>query len=229
MPSKKPGPIVAWSYSRLSTYEVCPRQAFYKYVEKREESPNAAMKRGLAAHGALETFVKAKRAPSLGEFARARPELTQLRRAGAIAELELAFDREWRRVAWFDRAVRVRIKIDLVVPMAADRRRLIDYKTGEPKPERHVDQLGLYGLGVFMAEPEVQTVEGGLWYVDHHAKPVMLTVTGRSQLPGLRDAWERRAGAMLGDRKFAPLPRPWACRRCHFSAKRGGPCEAAAA
>lgn len=227
--------VTAWSYSRLSAYEVCPRAFFYRYVEKRPEPPSEAMKRGLAVHETLEDFVKATRAPRLPNFlSHLRPQLMRYRAGVAYPELELAFDADWQRVDWFDRTVRLRVKIDLSTQLAERRFAVIDYKTGEPKPERHQDQLSLYVLGQYYADARpgaIRVVETGLWYVDHHPEPLMTAYheCSVSAIDGLRRRWEARARPLLSDRVFKPSPKPWACKRCAFSKFRGGPCDAAAA
>lgn len=225
----KPGPITAWSYSRLACYETCPRQFRYRYVDKLPEPKSPAMDRGILIHEALEAYVKAKAPVKLPPgFHHLKPELNLLRKAGAIAERELAFDRDWRPMSWFDRNVYVRIKIDVSVSVGHRRRKTIDYKTGQAKPEKHTEQLELYAVAEYYATPvQPEAVETGVWYVDHHSQPLMLGITsGQREFLRLRQAWETRANRLLTDRKFVPRPIPSRCKWCPYSGLKGGPCEA---
>ena len=50
--------INRWSHSRLSTYESCPKKAFYRYVKKHPEESHPAAERGIKIHNLAEQYIK---------------------------------------------------------------------------------------------------------------------------------------------------------------------------
>ena len=50
--------ISRWSHSRLSTYESCPKKAYYRYVEKLTEEQHPAAERGVRIHDLAEKIEK---------------------------------------------------------------------------------------------------------------------------------------------------------------------------
>lgn len=209
-------------------YEACPRQFRYRYVDKLPEPKSPAMDRGLEIHQTLETFVKAKRAPGLPlELKPILRQLSAFKKRGAVAEREVAFDRDWKPVGWFAREARVRAKIDLTVPLSPNRVFTIDYKTGRPNPEKHVEQMQLYGLMVLVIDTLVRFVEHGLWYVDHHREPHPTGVIERDpqDLKHALARWDARAARIFAERKWRTRPSKSTCKWCAFSKLKGGPCE----
>jgi RecB family exonuclease len=226
----KPRPVTAYSHSRIACYETCPAQFKYRNILKLPEQKSPQMLRGQQAHELLEAHVRAPRATRLpNEFSHLRAELARARKAGAIPERKLAFSKDWELLGWFDPPVRLRVGIDLWWPLKPRAVRLVDYKTGRAKPEEHTDQLGLYALAAFMVDPALETVETRPWYVDHHPRPVILSLFDRSHVAGLLARWTRRGEATIADRKYAATPSSRACGWCPFSKFRGGPCVSAAA
>ena len=49
--------ITRWSYSRLGTYESCPKKAFYKYIEQLPEKQHPAAERGTRIHQLAEDYI----------------------------------------------------------------------------------------------------------------------------------------------------------------------------
>lgn len=225
---KKPPLVTAWSYSKLLCFEKCPREFRYRYIDKVPEPKSPAMDRGITIHANLEEFVKATKLPRLmPELKGVRKKLVEFKKLGAVAEREVAFDEKWNPVGWFDRAARVRAKIDLTVPLAKDRVYSIDYKSGRPNPEKHVEQMQLYAVLVLLLDRYVRHVEHGLWYVDHHPVPYATGVIERYE-PELKRAiarWDARAARIFAERRFPPRPSSANCKWCPYSIKKGGPCN----
>lgn len=223
-----PRPVTAWSYSRLMCFEKCPREFRYRYLDKLPEPKSPAMDRGITIHANLEEYVKAKKLPRLlPELKRCRKKLSLFRKLGAVAERELAFTKDWKLTGWFDRDAWVRAKIDLTVPLAKDRSYGIDYKSGRPNPEKHVEQMQLYGTLVLLADAHTRFVEHGLWYVDHHDDPYQTGVIER-YAPDLKRTlvmWTGRASRIFSEKKWKARPSPANCRWCPYSVKKGGPCK----
>ena len=52
------GKIPQWSYSRLTTYEGCPKKAYYSSVKKIREPGNKYMERGKEVHKNCENYIR---------------------------------------------------------------------------------------------------------------------------------------------------------------------------
>jgi RecB family exonuclease len=223
----------AWSFSRFSDYRRCPAAYDYKVNRRLPEPPNAAMRRGLEAHAALEGFVKGelKRLPA--QFQRHEPLLKRWRRADAEAELQWGFTKDWAPTGWFADDTWLRVKLDVLVPSAKPGvLDVIDYKTGGVRPEQHGEGLELYALAVMLARPDAaRTVRTFAFYVDHDSEPRQLAEYDRPARDAreLKAQWRRKVTPMMRDVKFKPKPSQDACRWCAFSKFRGGPCAVAAA
>ncbi|HEV3231833.1 MAG TPA: ATP-dependent DNA helicase [Candidatus Dormibacteraeota bacterium] len=92
--------------------------------------------------------------------------------------------------------------------------RLLDYKTGEPRPEWELErdlQLGLYAIAADRVLG-LGPVELAICNLDGTEVPVLKT---SSQLDADREVAEvAAAGIMAGE--FSPRPEPWKCRHCDF-------------
>ena len=219
------GSIDAASFSRLQDYKKCPRFAYYKHVLKMKEPGNQAMERGSAIGKMAEDFVlgRTKRCPpEIREF---EPEFRELRRRGATCEEQWAFDREWRPVDWFAKEAWLRVKTDVRLFTPETRTLLVvDNKTGKYYPY-HDEQLDLYALGGFLRVPEAERVDARLWYFDGGRElPEEPRIYERPEVPALKAWWLGETRAMFADRRFACKPSA-ACRYCHFSRSKSGPCE----
>jgi CRISPR/Cas system-associated exonuclease Cas4 (RecB family) len=221
-------PVTAWSYSRLMCFEKCPREFNYRYIQKLPEPKSPAMDRGIALHANLEEYIKAKKLPRLlPELKLCRKKLAEFKKLGAVAERELAFTRDWKLTGWFDPNAWVRAKIDLTVPLAKDREYSVDYKSGRANPEKHVEQMQLYGNLVLLADSHTRFMEHGLWYVDHHAEPYQTGVIER-YAPDLKrtlSRWTDRAMRIFNEKRWPTRPSPGNCKWCPYSVKKGGPCK----
>lgn len=228
--------ITAWSYSRWNDYMLCPLKAFYKHVQKIKEPGSAAMDRGSEIHEKAEHFVKGiiKAVPKeLKIFA---DEFKALRKAGATAEQDWAFNAVWEKRGWFDKDVWVRVKVDAFLKFLVGKLkkiRVIDYKTGKLNPD-HIEQLSLYALAAFKLFPEIDEVDVELWYLDQpkgtDVNPVK-KIYARSEERALQKEWTKRTIPMLSDTKFAPRPNS-KCHWCWFRhdnmeypGGKGGPCK----
>lgn len=214
-----------YSYSKLSDYEKCPRQAMYKYadgIERYIVPKPPAMQRGIEVHRDGELWMRnpAKNAPVPGLYAPFADELRQLKRQGALPEVTIYLDQQWQKVPRRDQAMLV-MKLDLHV-VANFEGRVIDYKTGRPY-ESHKAQAQLYALGLFACDPRIAKVTSEMWYLDvPEIRDIQLR---RANVPGLTKTYTKRISIMAEDREFKPRPgRP--CAWCDFSAKKGGPCTA---
>lgn len=232
MPIRKAQQFEAWSYSRLTDWEECPRKAALKHIGKLKEPPSPALDRGKAVHveAAAYALRRLPAEPLPTSLERFPEEFAALRaRPDVECELQLAMNRDWQPCEWFGADAWLRVVVDCthagVAPEEAGRT-VIDFKTGKIRPSNN-DQLDLYGLAALARWPGIKRVDASLWYLDQGElvdRSIVLTDARR-----LRREWEQRAAPMLADTAFAPKPGD-ACRWCWYgqdARAKGGPgrCE----
>lgn len=226
-----PTHFLAWSFSRLNDYRKCPKQAFYKHIKKiAEKTTSPALIRGSAIHEMCQTFAqktaKTKCPAELATF-EAEFRVLQKHRATLACEQQVAFDKNWNKVDWFDKAAWCRQIIDAwYMPIVGKKQRLviIDYKTGKLNDD-HLEQLSLYALSGLLLFPGVDEVEVQLWYLDQGVqRPDVPKIYTAKDVPELKKLWEKNVASLLKDRAFKEKPGK-ACTWCAFSKGKGGPCK----
>jgi len=238
--------FLAWSWSRLQTYEQCPAKAKYGYLDKIEEPKNAAMLRGSAIHKMAEDYVnkggRLKEELKLYEkMFKAVRDLKKRKDVVISTELQNAMTDKWEPASWFGKDAWLRVIVDLCILLGAEKKlRLIDHKTGKVNLEGAV-QLQLYAVWGFLAYPDVEVIDGELWFLDQllinrhvtrfyrNGPPKGLVaeegvVVHPDGLKKMQDKWTKRATPLLKDTKFAPKAND-KCRWCYFSKAKDGPCK----
>jgi len=209
--------LLPWSYSKLSTYEKCPRQAKYRYIDKRPEPKSRHLERGNEAHARMEEWVrggaKADTAPTearkfVGYVAERLP-------AAIVVEEMWGHDAKWQPTTKFPW---LRAKMDLVFPASHV---IVDWKTGK-KYDSHEDQGLVYGA-TYLMRYDAPKVEVEFAYLDL-GEVTDMTVK-REDLPSIQKDFGQRVATMLSDKEFKPKPSRL-CGWCAFSKTTGGPCEA---
>jgi hypothetical protein len=123
----------AWSYSRLSAYELCPsKYAHDNAPENKGKDRNDASDYGGMVHKKFEIYMQDE-IPLPLDLQHHRPYLDKIRGMGEVLpEQKLAITRAFQPTGWFDNDVWCRGIIDFC---AIDRDRhvavIIDYKTGK--------------------------------------------------------------------------------------------------
>jgi CRISPR/Cas system-associated exonuclease Cas4 (RecB family) len=220
------GQITQWSYSRWNTYEECPKQAYYKFVEKRKEGVESpAMVRGREIDGKATAYIRGEAKVLAPELKLLRDEFKALRKSKATAQLEWAFTRSWDPTGWFDRDCWSRVKTDYWVAgsiESASNSKVIDLKTG--KIRDYDEQMELYALaGLIMSSAPVD-VE--IYFSDHgHVMKPKHGTYHQDEKKALQKTWEKRVKRMLTDTRFDATPSRETCRFCPFRQSAGGPCE----
>jgi len=163
---KKPPAAAPWSYSRISSFENCPKQ-FYHTTVLREYpfEETEAMRYGTEFHKAAEDFIR-DGTPISAKFAFAQPMLDALaaRPGLKVTEQKLGLTAELKPCGFFDKDVWFRGIVDLTI-VEDETCYIVDYKTG--KSSRYADpgQLELMALTVFAHRPEVKEIRAGLLFV----------------------------------------------------------------
>lgn len=215
-----------WTYSRLSTFEKCPRQYAAQYLAayptfKPVQHP--ALARGNAIHELMEQAVVHKKRLT-GALAHWNKVVTALRREWPAIECErkIGFTRKWNEYPgdWREPQVWLRLKMDFY-GARDDAAKVIDWKTGNIYGD-NADQVRLYAGVVMENRHELDVVDVELIYLDRK-QGIAETIT-RDQWNDKKREFTDRAGTMLAARKFPPKPGGH-CAGCAYSASRGGPCE----
>lgn len=210
-----------WSYSALSTYEACPAQYKYSYLDDlpRESGPYA--ERGTRLHSAAEDFLNGSNEMLPNDFKHVLKHMEELREKKAQAEAVVMATKDWgitedKNEAW------VKAIVDAHYLDGDDRLRLVDFKTGRWYPD-HAKQLQLYAVLMFLKYPEVRRIDVSALYIDQGFYDSQNTYI-RTMFEPLKADWERRAQVMYNDNDFLPTPSKNACNWCSYKA--GKPCKA---
>jgi hypothetical protein len=160
---------MAWSYSALTAFEICPKKFAAERVYKTVVEPQGEqLLYGQRVHKSLEMRVK-RGAALPDDVKHMEPTLAKLLTLGQpLSEQRYALDRSYRVTEYFDsastmpdRRVWLRIVIDLQILMGK-RALLLDYKTGKEKHD--LDQLELFAATSFAMHPELEEVRTGYWW-----------------------------------------------------------------
>jgi CRISPR/Cas system-associated exonuclease Cas4 (RecB family) len=223
--------FLAWSWSRLQTYELCPLKAKYGYLDKIEEPKNNAMLRGGAIHKMAQDYVekggRLKDELKLYEKLFKEVKLLQKRKdVTVLAEQQNALTEQWTPASWFGKDAWLRIIVDLAIILHTEKRaRLVDHKTGRVNTEG-AQQLELYAIWGFLTYPDVDTIDGELWFLDQLASSRHVVTFYRKDLKKLQTKWANRAKPLLKDTRFAPRKND-KCKWCWYSKAKDGPCPVA--
>jgi CRISPR/Cas system-associated exonuclease Cas4 (RecB family) len=226
MKSKKKS--FAWSYSALTTYETCALKDKFRR-DKAPRPPNKYMARGIEVHQLGEDYLNGKLKSVPIEYKYFAKPLIELRKAGAQAELELAFTRQWEPTEWFGERTWFRCKLDVQRCLLGSARkettlRVIDFKTGRPKEYPEQERINVMAALLGTSEAVAATME--FWYLDHGVtlpkKPKLYV--RKNMLEGTKKEFTIRAARMEAEKKF--LPKKGAhCSYCDYSKRKGGPCK----
>jgi putative RecB family exonuclease len=249
MAAAKKQPL-AWSYSRLADYEKCPQLFKFKVIEKRPEPSNEYMERGGRIHEQAQVCLMKPKSKIPADLKRVAAEIKLLRSLKAEPEGMLSFtDQFKKKTTWFGKDAWARVKVDATARVTylealeqiapnevhwGQRGQLdkltpgvwvVDWKTGQFKPERSTDQVELYALGAYLDDSVAEFVIVSLVYVDFGRTVHAYFDLSKKQLERLKQKWLKKVAPMQADTRFKPKPGVQ-CDWCFFSKKKGGPCLA---
>lgn len=155
-----------WSFSRLKSFEQCPKQFYHVKVAREYEEPETeAMLYGSEFHKACEDYVR-DRIPIPKKFDYIKPTLDALiaKDGEKLCEYKMGVTQDLEPCTFFAENVWWRGIADLVI-LNGEEATVIDYKTG--KSTRYADkgQLELMALATFKHFPTVTKVKAGLLFV----------------------------------------------------------------
>jgi hypothetical protein len=219
------GLIKAWSYSRWSTYDTCPLQAKFKFIDKIPEDENAAMIRGSKAHDDLAAYLRGDIpddvAPGMIGWDHFGELLEGLRELEPLVEQQWGFNSKWCPTGWFGKDTWLRVVLDSAVLYEDGSADVVDHKTGKARNE-HARQAELYAVAMMLRYPSVNQVTVRFWYLDHGSESVYRF--GKIDVEGLVAKWSARVKPMLNDTIFAPKPGQH-CKWCYQAKSVGGACR----
>lgn len=172
---------IALSFSRLSTYDNCPRKFKLQYLDKAfpDDSDNPNFVRGNRVHGQLENYVMWLNAgaensgmekPKMGSEANnAVPLVNAVYESytTVLPEQQLCLDKDWKKVGWFAKNAYLRAILD-VIAYKPGKGLILDYKTGKVRDyDGYGGQLHLNAAMLFAIEPEIMEIDVAYLFVDH--------------------------------------------------------------
>ena len=216
--------VKTWSYSRLSDYERCPLFFYFKHIAKMEEPPNQWAAWGTEVHKQAEGYVSGqiKRLPA--SLKHVKPEIEQLRNAGAETEQTWWIDKHWQEVAagdW-DNAWLL-IRADFTDIPDDGRVRVTDLKTGKLRETEHKDQLRLYATAALSLYEDADSAVARALYADHGVSIEREYL--RIDLKRQQAYYTKRAKPLFNSSRYDPTPSEDACRWCFQAKSRGGNCQ----
>ena len=179
-----------WSFSRLKSFEQCPKQFYYeKVLRKYEQKETEAMRYGTAVHEAAEFYVR-DGTPIPAKYGYMKPILDSLMqlKGEKLCEYELGLTADLEPCAMNADNVWFRGIADLIIlDKSRGVAKVLDYKTGKSARYADTGQLELMALAVFKHFPEVDTVQAGLLFVV--CDKFIRDVYTREQQPELWEKW----------------------------------------
>lgn len=217
------------SFSGMQLYEGCPSAFQRRYILKEDTShvqdgvaPAAA--RGTRVHKGVENYLR-RLEPELPEEALGFELLFQGIRDGrnALPEEKFAFDENWERVDFEDKAKgRVRGILDIAYYEEETNTAYIqELKTGKKYPE-HAKQRSLYGLAGLLMFPEASCVVANTIYLDG-AMVDALTIMA-DQMESYQYVWTRHINRTQPPQAYR-AKKSFRCGWCPYNAEVGGKCQ----
>lgn len=198
--------LIAWSWSRLDTFEQCPKKFYGSNISKEFPKPNfeaTHFRKGKAVHKVLEDYLRDGTplpypVPALTgseqffvDLKFLMPLLDTMRRAEKVLpELQVTFDVKMNQISWFDKQAWCRVIFDALI-IVGDFAVVIDWKTGKVK--EYTDQLKLFAGAVFTKYPNVKRILTAYVWCEHPTAPPTYAEYTRDQQ---RSIWEE-----FGDRQ----------------------------
>lgn len=224
--------MIPLSYSRLNTFDTCPRRFLLEYIAlnrpSSSELQNSFGREGSEKHKELELYLTSDAALPDWVPVEFRERIISLKTEGFASEQEMAFTVDWKPCAWDDPDAAWRVKIDaskVILPVA----QVKDFKTGKIKMSHWLAQLEIYAIAMFLTYPEVEVVEAELWYLFHnHRSFATFYRGGLKRLMAKYDGKRAKIEAKVADadpNKAFPKQPSGLCEYCFFHITNNGPCN----
>lgn len=212
--------MMAWSYSRWSTYDRCPAQYWFKHIKKLPEEKSAAMQEGLAMHKGIAAHITNGLALPEGIHKDTVKMIGEIKeQPDTVVEQQWAFRQDWSQTTWFAKDVWLRAVLDVGVLYSDMTAVAVDWKNklhGD-----YDDQMDLFALVTFKYLPAISHVT--TWLQSYQTGESRLAEYEASDVPDLEAQWTIRASLLASETEWKAKPGSY-CRWCAFSKAKGGPC-----
>ncbi len=154
-----------YSYTFLNTYDICPKQAFHRYVLKDIKFvATEQITWGTTVHDALDARMSQGK-PLPDSCKPYEKYVLTLEPLKPVTESKVAIKRDGSPVSYYDEAVWFRGKAD-VVAIRGNAGLFFDWKTGNSKYESPYE-LELHAMAFQAAHPEIEKMTGHyIWLKD---------------------------------------------------------------
>lgn len=169
---KKQAPDFAWSYSKLSGYETCPRRVHETQILKNwPEERSAQLELGDDIHAAMAATLQ-HGTPLPSSFAVFQPWIDRINRTPGELMVEerckFAITRDFKPTPWFAKNVWLRAIGD-AVKLDNDVALVVDFKTGKSSNADTL-QLSLVSLVLLATFPKLQCVRADFIFLNEDSQ-----------------------------------------------------------
>jgi len=211
--------ITPWSFSRLKSFEQCPKQFYHvKVLKDYTEKETEAMRYGTQAHLVAEEYIRdGKPVPPKFSYMQKVLKALNNRRGNKFTEMRMGLTEDLKPCKFNDRYAWWRGIVDLVI-IRDDKAWIIDYKTGKNVQTADTGQLELMALSVFAHFPDVDKIHAGLLFTVK--KKFIKESYNRGQISVLWEQWRGRHDRMkvaLNTGVWNPHPSGLCYRHCVVS------------
>lgn len=211
-----------WSYSRYDTWDGCPKQYWYSYIENvpsfRPPSPSAD--RGQRVHAEAEAYLRHERSIYPPELQRVAGHAMSLKIKKAEPEVKIAVREDWTRCEWDDPDAYFRGILDVLF-LEDKICHIQDWKTGQIYAD-HPKQLETYVPLAAVVFPEAEEFYARLIYVDQGVVTPPKKYA-RERVKPIRIMLDAGIANAEADTIYPVKPGP-GCKWCGYSQRHGGPC-----
>ena len=155
--------VAPWSFSRLKSFEQCPKQFYHMKIAKDyTESETEAMRYGTEAHLVAEEYIRdGKPVPDKFAYMKDVLEALNRRRGNKTTEIKMGLTVDLEPCKFRAKDVWWRGIADLVITDGSTAW-IVDYKTGKSAKYADKGQLELMALATFKFFPEIKSINAAL-------------------------------------------------------------------
>jgi CRISPR/Cas system-associated exonuclease Cas4 (RecB family) len=155
--------VAPWSFSRLKSFEQCPKQFYHMKIAKDyTEAETDAMRYGTEAHLVAEEYIRdGKPVPAKFAYMKDVLEALNRRRGNKTTEIKMGLTVDLEPCKFRAKDVWWRGIADLVITDGSTAW-IVDYKTGKSAKYADKGQLELMALATFKFFPEIKSINAAL-------------------------------------------------------------------
>lgn len=213
--------MISLSWSRLSSYNQCPRKFHLQFITKSfpNEEKSIHLVKGEQLHKQLEDYVIAKNggaAMPLGFSPEVRETLPYVDKlfelySSVYPEAQVSCGQDWKPLEWFDKSTMFRAIWD-VIGLRDTTCFIGDYKSGKIYPYGATyGQLHLSAAIALNRFPQIPEVNAAYIYIEHKkVSPIKVT---RAELPKVMQHFESEFAKVQKEVNWEPTPNEF-CKWC---------------